>query len=190
MPNNKNLEQVTELTDKLGQSAGVVFVDYKGLANLQLESLRNTIEAKGGSLNISKNTLMKIAINKTNFNAGSSLSDETLAGPTASIFLSDDPISPIKALVEFIKENELPVIKGGILDKKFMNESDIDNLSKLPSYEELIAKTIGQIQAPLYGLVNVLSGNMRQLVTVLSEIQKNPKETVLENSEGGDSGGE
>ena len=61
---------------------------------------------------------------------------------------------------------------GGVLERKFLSQQEVVNLSKLPSKDELIAKVVGSIRAPLAGLVNVLQGNIRGLVQVLNQIKE------------------
>ena len=82
-----------------------------------------------------------------------------------------DEVAPAKLIAKFIKDNENMAILGGLLGQEWMEVDRVQSLAKLPSKEELIAKTVGTIKAPLNGLVNVLAGNLRGLVNVLNAIK-------------------
>ncbi|NTV30787.1 50S ribosomal protein L10 [candidate division WWE3 bacterium] len=171
MPNTKNIQRVENLTDRVNTSTGVVFLDYKGLTHRQLEDLRLAIAEDGGSIEITKNTLMKIALSKHDVEAVRAI-DNDLTGPTATLFIGEDIVTPIKKLADFMKKNELPKIKWAIIENQFVDENQVKNISMLPSKEELVARLMGQIKAPLYGLAYVLTANVRNLVYALSAIEK------------------
>jgi len=171
MPNTKNIQEVQELEGKLEASSAVFLADYAGLSvNKQVE-LRDKVRVAGGDLKITKNRLLKIALS----NKGHVVENikDALTGPNITLFAGNDAVAPLKALVEFAKDNEKPSIKAGILGKELLSMDKIVQLAALPSKAELISKLIGQIQAPVYGLVNVLSAPTRNLVYALSAIKDN-----------------
>lgn len=180
MPNPKNVEQVKLLTESLNQSQGVVFVDYQGLKTNQLEALRNSIEVNQGQFHITKNTLLAYALRQSKHKVTHPEVAE-FNNPTATLYLNEDIVAPIKALAEFIEQNELPTIKGGIIDEKFYSIEEINQISQIPNYEELISQLLRNLSGPMAGLVNVINGNLRNLVGVLSQIK---------DHKGGDSNGE
>jgi len=81
-------------------------------------------------------------------------------------------VSPAKILFKFSKENETFQILGGMLGKRFLNSGEIIALAKMPSREVLLAQVTKATQAPLQRLVNVLQGNIRNLVVVLNKIKE------------------
>lgn len=170
MPSQHNQDQVKVIKDKLEKAKSVVLADYAGLSvNLQQELRAKVVEA-GGELTVAKNTLLKIAAKELKYPV-EDLTD-SFTGPTITLFSYEDPIAPLKALAEFAKDNELPSIKAGYLNKEPLSKDQVNELAKLPSKVELIAKTVGTIKAPLTGIVNVLSGNLRNLVFALKAIEK------------------
>ncbi len=170
MPNQKNINAVKALTDKIKSAKSLIFADYKGLDANQANELRKQLSETGSELEIAKNTLIKISLKE----AGTNISDheKTFEGPTALILSKEDAISTIKKLCEFVKKSTLPKVKLSILDGKFFSGPEIETISKLPSREELIAQIVGRMKSPIYGIVNVLSGTKRNLVYVLSEVAK------------------
>jgi large subunit ribosomal protein L10 len=170
MPSQKNLDQITILKDKFAKAKSIVLADYAGLpVNLQ-QSLRAKVIEAGGELVVAKNTLLKITAKELDYPIDALTNSFT--GPTITLFAYEDEIAPIKALAEFAKENELPTIKAGYLNKEPLTKEQVDSLAKLPTKIELIAKTVGTIKAPLTGFVNVLSGNLKNLIYVLTAISK------------------
>jgi len=170
MPKEEKVKAVKELKQKIKASNVMILSDYSGMTVKEITDLRRRLRGEEASYIIAKNTLTLRALPEEVKGEFS----EYLKGPVAITFGEADPIAPAKILAKFIKEHSKPVIKGGMVEGRFLNEADFKTLAKLPSKEELIAKVIGGIKAPLYGLVNVLSGSLRKLVYVLEAI-KNKK---------------
>jgi large subunit ribosomal protein L10 len=82
-----------------------------------------------------------------------------------------DEVSAAKVVHTFAKDNEIVTIYGGILEGKFIDASGVKSLASLPSKQELLAKVVGSLNAPVSGFVNVLAANIRNFVSVLSNIK-------------------
>lgn len=156
---------VKTLTEHLAQSKSAVLIGYKGLKVAETEELRNRLREKKVHFHITKNTLFKIALKNT----GITVSPELLDKPLAIAFATEDEVTPAKEIDLFAKEHEAIEILGGILENEYIDEHMIKRLASLPSKEELYAKLVGSIAAPLSGMVNVLAGNIRGLVSVLAK---------------------
>jgi len=115
-----------------------------------------------------KKTLFKIALPRT-----IELDPRKLEGEIAAAFGYQDEIGLAKILYDFSKKNENLKIAGGIIDGIFFQKEEIISLAKLPSKEQLLAKLVGTINAPIAGFVNALKGNLRNLVYILSNIKAN-----------------
>jgi len=163
MVKSDKIYTVQNLTEKLKQAKAVVLADYHGLKVSQMAELRQKVKKAGGEFEVVKNTLLNRAADESQIK----IDPEALQGPTAVLWAYEDQISPLKALVDFAKVNELPKIKFGLLDKAVTPIEKIKQLASLPSKDELKAKLVGTLQSPLYGLNNALNWNMRKLVLVL-----------------------
>lgn len=159
-------EQLAKLNDRFGSKKAVI-VDYQGLSVFEMEELRNKLEESGIEFGVIKNSLAKIALS----NAKIEIEKEILTKPLAVAF-SDDEVTPSKEIKNYSEEHEKLEILGGIIDKEFVSTSTINSLALLPSREELYAKLVGSIATPISGLVNVMAGNIRGLINVLSQYQK------------------
>lgn len=160
---------VAEMKEKLQAAQGAVFVQFSGLTVADATKLRRKFREGGVEYKVIKNTLTRIAADELGFNA----LDEFLEGPTAMAYSTEDAVAPAKILKEFMKETKTEAIsiKVGIADGQVIDAKAVDALANLPSREELIAKVVGSMQAPISGLVNVLQGNIRNMVYVLDAVR-------------------
>lgn len=163
MPNQHNQEQVKLIQDKLNQAASMVVIDYAGANVKDLTKLRAALREAGGEMFVTKNTLIDIAVGKGKVT-------ESLQGMSAAVFSYTDPVSAIKALVEFHEETDLIEVKQGFMDGKVLSKEEVQALSKLPSKNELIVMLIQRLKSPGQGLVNVLQASARNLVYVMKAI--------------------
>jgi large subunit ribosomal protein L10 len=176
MPNNKNVEIVEQLKDKLEKSKSVVFVDYQGLSASDVSALRSKISETGAEMAVAKNTLLEVALNEAKLDADKA--QEALKGPTAAVFGYEDSVGPIKALFEFAKKLELPKIKSGFVDGLYTSFEQIEVLSKLPSREQLLGTVVSALNSPVAGFVNVLGGVPRKFVYAISAIAEKKEKEV------------
>ncbi|NLD46602.1 MAG: 50S ribosomal protein L10 [Clostridiaceae bacterium] len=172
MPSKKVLEQkkdiVKELTEKIKSAKTIVFADYRGLTVEQDTELRNALRKAGVEYKVVKNTLTRFAARENGINE----LDPHFNGPTAMASSSTDVIAPAKVMAEFAKKYDKLEIKAGVVEGKVFDSEAIKALAALPPKEELIAKALGSMKAPITGLVNVLNGNIRGLVIALNAISE------------------
>jgi large subunit ribosomal protein L10 len=178
MPNAKNQTQIADISEKLTKAKNVVFTSYAGLSVADQVTLRAKIKLAGGELNVVKNTLVRRALaDRLKTNEQSTLK-QALQGPTAVVYGYEDVVTPTKALVEFAKEHEVMAMKLGVMfdedgkAESVMTADQVIALSKLPGKQELLAQLVGQLNAPITGFVNVLQGNIRNLVYALEAVRK------------------
>jgi len=157
---------VRDLAEKLRGSKAVVFSDYKGLTVKDMTTLRNDLRKEGVDLKVLKKTLLQIALK----DAGIDMDVKKLEGQIAVAVAKNDEVAAAKIIAKMAKANENLKIAGGILGTKELSVAEVNALAKLPSKEELLAKLVGTLNAPVSGFVNVLAGNLRGLVTVLKAV--------------------
>ena len=158
---------VSDIQSKVEQAQSVVFFDYRGLTVAEVTDLRNKLRAAGVEYRVLKNTMIKRATD----NLGITGLDDVLQGPTAVAFGTNDPVAPAKILVDFIKAVKKTEIKGGVLSGKAIDPNGVKYLAELPSKEQLLAKMLGSLNAPMTGLVMVLSGVTSKFVRTLEAIR-------------------
>ncbi|SEP47586.1 50S ribosomal protein L10 [Propionispora vibrioides] len=161
---------VAELAEKLQNTKGAVLTNYRGLNVAQDTNLRRKLREAGVEYRVVKNTMTRIAANEVGIQG----MDAYLEGPTAIAISSTDPVAPAKVISDFIKENKLQAleIKAGLVEGKVIDAAGVKALASLPSREVLIAQVLAGMQSPIVGLVNVLHGNIRNLVYTLEAVRK------------------
>lgn len=170
MPSEKNLkikqQLVEELAERLKNSIAGVIVSYKGITVVDDTKLRKELREAGIKYTVVKNTLLKRAAEA----AGMEGFDDVLTGTTAIATSSDDYIAAAKILCGYASKNKKFEIKLGYVDDGILQAAEVEALAKLPSKEELVAKALYGLNAPITGLVTVLNGNIRGLACVLNAI--------------------
>jgi large subunit ribosomal protein L10 len=167
--------KVAELKELLAGSKGVILVDYCGLTVAEDTDLRRKMREAGVKYMVAKNTFIRIAAKE----AGIEGLEGMLEHNTALAFSAEDPVAPAKIVSEFAKDHKALEVKGGVLDSKVIGLEEIKALAELPSRDELLAKLVGSMQAPISGFVNVLHGTLRNLVYVLDAVrQKKEQESA------------
>ena len=167
--------KVAELKDLLSSSKGAVLVDYCGLTVAEDTELRSKMREAGVKYMVAKNTFIRIAAKESGIEG----LDAYLEHNTAVAFSAEDPVAPAKILNDFSKDHKALEIKAGILDGKVIALDEVKALAELPSREELLAKLVGSMQAPISGLVNVLQGTIRNFVYTLEAVrQKKEQESA------------
>lgn len=145
------------------ENAGVIVVThYSGLSVPQLDDLRNQMAEVGGTVKVTKNRLVKLALAGTDKESVS----EYFNGPTAIAF-SDDPVAAPKIAAKFSKENDNLVILGGIMDGNVLDADGVKTLASLPSLDELRGKLVGLVNAPATKVAGVLQAPAGQLARVM-----------------------
>lgn len=163
---------VAEIKEQLSSAKGAVFTSYKGLTVAQDTKLRREMREAGITYRVIKNTMTRIAANDLGLDGIS----EHLEGTTALAFSTEDPVAPAKVICAFMKKNKLEekgilTIKVGLVEGKVISDKEVKALAALPSREELIAKLLGSMNAPITNTVGVLQGVIRNAVYVLDAIR-------------------
>lgn len=163
---------VAQLKEQLESAKGVVLTSYKGLTVAQDTELRRELREAGVSYHVVKNTMLRIAAKE----AGIEGIEEHLEGTTAFAFSTEDAVAPAKVICGFVKKNKLEdaevlTVKVGMVEGKVIGVDEVKALAALPSREELIAKLLGSMNAPISNTVNVLQGVIRNAVYVLDAIR-------------------
>jgi large subunit ribosomal protein L10 len=155
------------LSQDLKDSKSAVFANFQGLKVKESEELRKKCRDLNIKYIASKKTLLKNALKDLNLEVDTKAFD----GGVAVILGKEDEVAPAQIIADFAKKHELVSVFGGMLEGSFIDSKKVIELSKLPSKEQLLAKLVGTINAPVSGFVNVLAGNIRNFVNVLSAIK-------------------
>ncbi len=167
---------VKSLKSRLDGAKAIVLVDYKGINIEQVNELRGRFRESGVDYFVQKNTLIKLALNELGIND----LDNELVGPTAVAVCNLDEVSPARVMTKFLKEvmegANFPSFKAGYVAGHVFDANELKALALLPSREELLAKVLGGIQAPISNLLGVTQGIIRKFVYAVDAIVKKQAE--------------
>lgn len=163
-------EKVKSLVEKIARAKTLIFANYHGLTALQISDLRRKIKAAGGELVVTKNTLLARALQSTDYQLPTT--DYQLTGPTASIFAYEDEVAPLKAAHDSSKSQGTPQFKFGFFGRDVLDLAAVETLAIIPTRPELNANVVGTLASPIYGFVNVLQANIRNLISILDQTAK------------------
>lgn len=163
MPNAKVLSEkqaiVAALTERIKNASSGVFVDYKGITVAQDTELRTELRKNDVEYSVIKNTLTRFALD----DCGLKEIDPILNGTTSLATSTGDPIAPFRIISDYSKKlNDVFNIKAAFMDGKVLNETEIAEISALPSKEALYSQVFGTLLAPITSLAVVLNQILEQ----------------------------
>jgi len=156
-------ELVTHYNGIFNDAGVIVVTHYSGLTVADISAFRNQMAEVGGTVKVTKNRLVKLALAGTPAEAAMDL----FTGPTA-IAYSDDPVAAPRIAAKFAKENSNLVILGGVMDGNLLDAEGVKTLASLPSLDELRGKLVGLLNAPATKVAGVLQAPAGQLARIMS----------------------
>jgi large subunit ribosomal protein L10 len=165
-----NLEEkkavVAEVSEHVSKAQAIILAEYRGLEVGDMTRLRAQARKSGIYLRVLKNTLVRRAVDGTPF---SDLAND-MVGPLV-FGISSDPVAVAKVLNDFAKSNDKFVIKAGAMPNQVMDVKGVQALASLPSREELLAKLLGTMQAPIATFVRTLNEIPTKFVRGLAAVR-------------------
>lgn len=157
---------VAEVSAEVAKAQAIVVAEYRGLEVGNMTDLRRQARNAGVYLRVLKNTLARRAVKDTPFEK---LSDQ-MVGPLI-YGMSSDPVATAKVMNEFAKSNDKLVIKAGAMPNSLISSAEVKALANMPSRDELIAKLLGTMQAPVAQFVRTLNEVPSRFVRTLAAVR-------------------
>jgi len=157
---------IEEVSAQVAQAGSIVLAEYRGLTVEKITQLRKQARESGVYLRVLKNTLVRRAVQGTPYEK---LADQ-MAGPLM-YGISTDPVAPAKLMAAFAKANDQLVLKGGAMPNVVMDIAGVQALATMPSREELLAKLLGTMQAPVATFVRTLNEVPTKFVRGLAAVR-------------------
>jgi large subunit ribosomal protein L10 len=157
---------VTEVAAQVAAAKAIVLAEYRGLEVGNMTELRRKARRSGVYLRVLKNTLARRAVKDTPF---AELADK-MVGPLV-YGISSDPVATAKVMNEFAKGNDKFVIRAGAMPNAVISAKEVVALASLPSREELLAKLMGTMQAPIAQFVRTLNEVPSKFVRALAAVR-------------------
>ena len=164
MPNQRNVESLAALTERMGRMQFALVADYRGLTVAEMSDIRKQLRPVNGELIVAKNTLLRLAIKETGYTS----LEPMLSGPTALVFGYDEAPKVAKIINDFVRATKKQItIKGGVLGRNPIAGSDLESVANMPTREQILAQVVGTVQSPLSGVVGVLNAALSNVVYTL-----------------------
>ena len=162
MNRTEKVELVESLHRTFSEAAVVVVTRQAGMTVAEVEQLRAVMREAGTGYKVTKNRLARLALKGTQYEG----LEQQFTGSTA-IATSPDPVATAKATVEFANKNDKFSIVAAAMGSSLLSPAEVKTLSELPSIDELRAKLVGLLQAPLSRMVGVLVAPAENMARVL-----------------------
>ncbi len=163
-------KRVDWLNEQFRGAKALFLTNFQGLSVAEMNALRSELRNRGVNYKVMKNTLVRLAYQDTDV-AGLG---PDFVGPRAAAWTetSDNARAMAKVLVDFAKAHPNLTLIRGVLDGKLVEPKEMETLSTLPPREELLARVLGTMKAPVNAFVNTLAAVPRSLLTVLKAIEE------------------
>ncbi len=168
-------KQVAEIKEKFSNAKAAIITDYRGINVADMTELRKQLRDAGVEYRVLKNTFVKIATEDMEIEN----LNEALQGPTAIAFSYDDAVTAAKIISEFSKSHalKLPQVRAGVLEGKYISESQVTDLANLPPREVLLSQVLRTMQGPIANFVGASNNIITKFVYALNAV-KDQKEQV------------
>lgn len=166
-----NRSEKAAIIEKIKESAATASIavvsDFKGMPVEEMTRLRVKVRESGGELLVVKNTLARIALTGSTHD----IMKDTFHDNCVLAFGKDDPVAITKALADFAKTSKTLVLRNGSLEGKLLDASQLEALAKLPGKNELLAQTLGTLNAVPTNFVSLLANTIRGVLYALKAIE-------------------
>jgi len=164
-------ELVAQYIELINSSNAIFMTEYTGLSVSDMEALREKVREADGAFYVTKNRLLRVAMEQTD----TPVPEELLTGQMAAGFAMSDAPPLAKALVDYAKKEEKLIIKGVIFDGDVLAADGVKALASLPTLPEVQSQLVGIISAPARNLASVIASGVRQVVNVVDAYAKDEK---------------
>lgn len=176
---NQKQAVIDEIKSNIEKSEAMVLVDYRGLDVSELTELRNKYREENVVYKVYKNTMMNFAFEDLGYTDFLDL----LNGPNAVAFSMDDPMAAARVSKNFANDHQNLVIKAGYLGEKFLDVDGVNKIASIPPKDQLIAKLLGSLRAPLSNFVYVTKAIADKKAEETTASEEAVSETTEETAE-------
>lgn len=167
-------EEIASIRSDLETAKSVVLGSHTGIDVNTVNELRASFRANNVTYRVVKNTLAKLALKDTDYEAIS----EMFTGPTAIAFSVEDAVSPAKVIKDFAKEHKKFEVRGGFLDGKVLDAAGVDALADMPTKDEMRAKVLSLFQAVPTKFVRTLNAAPTEFLQILTARKQDLEESA------------
>lgn len=160
-------QDLAELTARVQSAKSIVLTEFRGTNVKEIDQFRRSLRAENITSKVYKIPLIKKAFDANNISSEAVMDYKV---PVIVSFSEEDEVAPARVVKSFSKDVKTISMLSGVVDGQYTTKEQMVALADLPSKDELRAKLVGTINAPVSGFVNVLAGNIRGLINVLNAV--------------------
>lgn len=161
-------EIVSELAGFFDQGKVAIVTDVTGLSVKELTQLRRKLDQNNAKVRVGKNTLIKIATERGDFEA----IKELAKGPSAIVVGYDDPTAPAKTISDYFKTLKKGVVRGAVLEGRVMGPAEVKGLADLPPKEQLLSSIMGGLDSGARNIAGIMESIIRDIALLAEEVAK------------------
>jgi large subunit ribosomal protein L10 len=158
---------VAEVAAVAESAHSAVAAEYRGLTVSDMTELRRRARAGGVFLKVAKNTLVRRAVEGTDFECMS----EGLTGPLLFAFSTEDPGAAARLIKDFAKDNDRLIARLVAVGAQLHDASELERLSSLPTRDQAISMLMGVMKAPIEKFVRTLAEPHAKLVRTVAAVR-------------------
>jgi large subunit ribosomal protein L10 len=158
VPSSEKKEKVKKIKKWFEKTDSLLVLHYKGLKVSEATELRTQVKGLNAELRVIKNTLTRLALAGTPKEELVSLLD----GPVAVVFVDEDSVPVARAIRDFARGRSEFYLLGGMIEGRILNGAQVESVAVLPPREVLLARMVGAIQAPLSGMLSLVTAPLRK----------------------------
>lgn len=155
-----------QLRSDLGDARSMLVLDFKGLDAVAEHAFRMDLRKKSIRVRTLKNTLARKVLS----DLGVGDLSRYLEGPSVLVWGGAGVAELAKEVSDQLKKLKKPEIKGGAVDGVVIGPDQVEDITKLPSREELIARVASLALAPAQRLVALANAPIGSLASQLQTI--------------------
>jgi large subunit ribosomal protein L10 len=157
-------QQIAEIKDRNAKMTSLILTNFKGIDVEKMTALRDKFREAGVDYKVVKNTLFNLAIDETEYKNDV---EKFLKEPTAVAWSYDDPSAAAKVIMDFCKTNKNLQVKCGVLGEEVLDVNGVEQLSKMPGKDELLATLLATFNEPATGMLRLFQAAPLNFVYLL-----------------------
>ncbi|WP_223789372.1 50S ribosomal protein L10 [Marinicella meishanensis] len=166
-----NLEQkkavVSEIANVAQDAHSLVAAEYRGSSVDLMTAMRSDARKTGVYLRVAKNTLVKRAVQGTEYECIA----DALVGPLLYAFSQEDPGCAARLIKDHAKDNDHLEVKFVSIGGSLLAASELARLASLPTKDQAISQLMSVMKAPIEKLARTLAEPHAKLTRTIAAIK-------------------
>lgn len=166
MSRAQKVERVAAIREQIAATQAVYLTEFRGLSVQDMQEVRRSLREGDARMRVVKMSLTRLAAAELGYGDLS----EQLSGPTALVFAENDPLTAAKTVREQSRQHRRLILKGGLMDGRYLDNEQVTELALLGSRSQLLAKLAGGLSAPVNKAAGLFASFNRSAVGAFTQL--------------------